>query len=625
MSQDVVREPESAVSVKASGAAAPVAAEAPHAAATDRWRLRLWPAIVIVLIQVAMMKLPMAVGIESPMTIFMGMMFGPILGVLGLAGWWLFASRVTWGDRLLVLGAWAIGAAGAWFFCHPTMNVRGMGLMMVALPAVSVMWVIWLFVSMEMPWNVRRWGLVVTLLGTWTYYSLVRIDGMSGSFATALSWRFMPTAEEKFLAEQPASGAVSQAPAATDAAPLVVSSADWPGFRGPDGTGRYTGEPIRVDWEASPPQAVWKHAIGPGWSSMAVVGDLLFTQEQRGEDEAIVCYATRSGEQLWAFQEKSRFFEVVAGTGPRATPTYHGGRIYAVSALGMVHCLDARSGAKIWSSPMVTAPNVSTPEWGYASSPVIVGSTVVVLPGKPEGQAVVAFDNGTGQRLWAAGDGDHSYTSIQRATFGGIEQLLALTSAGLIALNPSDGAILWTDPWPANGVARCVQPYVDGDTVLISTYFGIGSRKLRVKHSAGSWSTELVWESKDMKPYFNDLVVLDGYAYGFDGNIFCCLDLETGQRQWKGGRYGNGQVLLLEQQRKLLVLSEQGEVILLDAVPEERREVARFAAIDGKTWNHPVVAHGKLFVRNGEQIACFDVAPASRLAARGAQRNRDGR
>jgi outer membrane protein assembly factor BamB len=315
----------------------------------------------------------------------------------------------------------------------------------------------------------------------------------------------------------------------------------------------------------------------------------------------------QSGQELWAFGYEGRFEEVVSGAGPRATPTFHGGRIYAVGATGTLHCLNAANGKFIWKAAIIP-PEVKAPEWGYASSPVIVGSAVVVSPGRPSGSAVVAFHRESGQRLWGVGAGEHSYTSPQLTRLGGMEQVLALTSAGLTSIDPATGATLWFHEWPANQIARCVQPYVEQDSVLISTYFGVGSRMIQVNRTENEWSTNVRWESKDLKPYFNDLVVQDGYAYGFDGNIFCCVELASGKRAWKGGRYGSGQVLLLKQQKQLLVLSEQGEVILLEASPAELRERGRFPAIAGKTWNHPVVAHGKLFVRNADEMACFDVA-----------------
>jgi outer membrane protein assembly factor BamB len=270
-----------------------------------------------------------------------------------------------------------------------------------------------------------------------------------------------------------------------------------------------------------------------------------------------------------------------------------------------VHCLNAVTGEPIWRSQLVAA-NVPLPEWGYASSPVLVGDVVVVLPGRPKGAAALGLDRETGQQLWAAGEGEHSYTSPHRATLGGTDQILALTSAGLTGIDSLTGKVLSTYVWPSGG-ARCVQPYCEDDAVVISSFFEGESRKLKLDQDGNVWRE--VWKSQDMKPYFNDLVVQDGHAYGFDNNIFCCLNLASGKRAWKGGRYGNGQVLLLARQQQLLVLSETGDVILLEANPKEHKELAQFPAIEGKTWNHPVVARGKLFVRNGIEMACFDVSP----------------
>jgi outer membrane protein assembly factor BamB len=457
----------------------------------------------------------------------------------------------------------------------------------------------------------------VAIAATCFVYSLFRFDGVDGGFNPSINWRWEPTPEQKYVASLPKKETAEKPqgdPAAAEKPrePLVASEGDWIGFRGPARDSVYTGEPIAEDWNDHPPQLIWKRPIGPGWGSVAVVGNYLFTQEQRDKYEVVIALNVQTGEPVWEFSEENRFEEYIAGPGPRATPLFHDGKIYVVGANGSVNCLDALTGERLWHAEM-TDKDVNTPEWGYASSPIAIGDTIVTLPGKPDDHAVVAFNATTGEEVWAAGKGEHSYTSPHFATLCGVPQVLAFTSAGLIALEPSTGNILWQYDWDLKSVARCVQPYVKGDTVTISTFMGNDMRKLKITRDGDQWKHEVLWHSTDLKPYFNDMVVLDGYAYGFDNKIFSCIDLKDGVRKWKGGRYGNGQVLLLAQQKKLLVQSENGDVVLLEANPDKLEEVGRFKALDGKTWNHPVVAHGRLFVRNGKEIACFDV---SRKAAR---------
>lgn len=578
--------------------------------------LRLWPAVVILAIMLAMVNGPKVIETDNMLVMIICYMVGPLVGLVGITVWWLFFSRVSWleGFGMLIFAAGCGGALA--FFADKSM---GMSLFMAALPMVITIRVAWLILSFFMPWSVRRVGLIIAIAFTCFYYSLLRFDGVDGGFNAATSWRWEKTAEQKYVATLTSAKSEKKPEAETETksetdsaaektvAPLVAAEGDWVSFRGPHSDSVYDGPPISEDWKTNPPKLIWKRKIGPGWSSFVVVGNYLFTQEQRDKLEVLAAHDVSTGEIIWEFSEEARFEEYAAGPGPRATPLFHDGKIYVVGAKGSVNCLDAATGKAIWHSEMV-GKDVKVPEWGYSSSPVVFEDTIVTLPGKPDDHAVVAFDAKTGEKRWSAAKGEHSYTSAHLATICGVPQVLAFTSAGLMAIQPEDGKILWQYDWDLKTVARCVQPYVEGDTVTISTFMGNDMRKLKVTKDGDKWSTEVLWKSTDMKPYYNDMVVQDGFAYGFDNKIFACIDMATGKRTWKGGRYGNGQVLLLAKQKKLLLASEQGEVVLLEANPKKLVEVAKFKAIEGKTWNHPVVAHGKLFVRNGEEMACFDVA-----------------
>jgi outer membrane protein assembly factor BamB len=364
---------------------------------------------------------------------------------------------------------------------------------------------------------------------------------------------------------------------------------------------------IDADWAASPPRELWRKPVGPGWSSFAVVGDRLYTQEQRGENEAVVCMEADTGKEIWAHLDDKRFSEPVAGAGPRATPTFHDGRIYAQGATGVLNCLDARTGAKIWSADIAKDSGAAVPMWGFSASPLVLQGLVIVFAGGPGGKAVHAYKADTGEAAWAAGEGKLSYCSPQAAKIGGVEQILFCTEKGLVAFSPT-GGVLWQNDWAVDA-PRVVQPALVGDSdVLLGTGMGNGTRRVHVEGSGTDWKTSEVWLTKDFKPYFNDLVIAKGHLYGFDGEFFTCVDLEKGEKRWKARGYGSGQVLLLAEQNLLLVLSEKGEVALLEANPQKRVELpGKFQAIQGKTWNHPVVAHGKLFVRNGEEMACYKV------------------
>ena len=365
---------------------------------------------------------------------------------------------------------------------------------------------------------------------------------------------------------------------------------------------------VRIDsnWAGRPPVPLWRRPIGPGWSSFAVQGDLLYTQEQRGEDEIVTCYRVSTGEPVWQHRDAVRFWESNGGAGPRATPTIHGGRVFTMGATGLVNALDAGTGTVQWSRNAATDTGKSVPDWGIASSPVVFDDLVIVAVA---GQ-LAAYDAATGQTRWIGETGGGGYSSPHLVTIDGVPQVLLLRGARTISVSPADGTLLWEHRWqPAVSI---VQPaLVEGHDVLIASgdaMGGLGLRRVSVRQAGSGWVVEERWTSRALKPYFNDFVVHAGHAYGFDGSILACVDLADGQRRWKGGRYGHGQLMLLPDQDLLLILSEDGELALVKASAEGFAEVAKVRAIEGKTWNHPVLVGDVLLVRNGEEMAAFRVA-----------------
>ena len=229
---------------------------------------------------------------------------------------------------------------------------------------------------------------------------------------------------------------------------------------------------------------------------------------------------------------------------------------------------------------------------------------------------LVAYEIATGKALWFGPAGGWGYSSPHLVTIDGVKQILLMNGAGVISVTPATGTQLWKYPWPGDGI---VQPALtaDGD-VLIGTGSGMGPgagmgvRRIAVTNGPGGWTGEARWTSAGLKPYFNDFVVHKGSAFGFDGSILACIDLKDGKRKWKGGRYGHGQLILLPEQDLLLVLSEEGELALVAAAPDQFKELARVPAIEGKTWNHPAMVGDLLLVRNDQEMAAFRLPLAHR-------------
>jgi outer membrane protein assembly factor BamB len=480
----------------------------------------------------------------------------------------------------------------------------------------------------------------------------VRTNGILGG-APELAWRWASTAEERLLAQardEPAAPPSAPAapatpperpvvkvgedpsrpgPAALPAAPTTPGNkpaaaaknaeaatpdvtrmrAEWPGFRGPGRDSHVRGVRIETDWSKSPPVALWRRPIGPGWSSFAVNGDRLYTQEQRGNDEIVASYEVSTGKPVWMHRDAARFWESNGGAGPRGTPTLSNGRVYTLGATGILNALDADDGAVVWSRNAASDTGVKVPGWGFTSSPLVVGDVVIAATSG----ALVAYDRATGDKRWFVKSEGGSYSSPQLVTIGATPQVLLMGGAGATSVAPGDGAVLWKHAWPGSPI---VQPAMlpDGDLLLSTAdaMGGLGTRRIGIAHGAGGWTVEERWTSRGLKPYFNDFVVHKSHAFGFDGSILSCIDLADGERKWKGGRYGNGQLVLLPDQDLLLVLSEEGELALVSAATDKFTELARFPALEGKTWNHPAVVGEVLLVRNSQEMAAFRLPLASR-------------
>jgi hypothetical protein len=570
-------------------------------------RLRIWPAVLVIAIPWLALKVAewVAPGTPIQMQLFI---WRPLATTAGILLWWIFASRIPWRDRLRGLAIFAVLGSIAYWLMDPSLG--GMIFTYIVLPTVSIVAAVAFLVTPFLSWGRRQLVALGLVTLAWAYYTSVRFDGVTGEIAPTLTFRWVPTSEEKY---REAGGlAINENPSAQEdvaGEPLTLQAGDWPGFRGPDRDGRLTEVAIDADWEKNPPKELWRHRVGPGWSSFAVVSDRLFTQEQLDKDELIVCYDANTGAPLWVHKDDARFTESIAGPGPRATPTFHEGKLYVLGATGLLNCLDAATGRQIWSRDIVKDSGATVPTWGFSSSPFVVDGVATVFAGGPDGKSVLGYDIETGEPAWQGGEGKLSYCSMQPARLEGVDQLLMATEQGLAAFQPQGGEVLWNHVWEINGIQRVVQPAILNETdVLLGSPFGEGLRRIHVSQQDGKWDSQEVWTTKDISPYYNDFVVHDDHLYGFDGAFLTCVSLEDGKRQWKARGYGNGQVLLLAEQELLLVLSETGTVALVEAKPDKRREVASFQAIEGKTWNHPVVAHGKLFVRNGEEAACYQLA-----------------
>jgi outer membrane protein assembly factor BamB len=610
--------------------------------------LRLWPGVAAAILVLIGFALP---SVSAQYAVYG--MIGFALGTLIILLWWLLISRARWYERLGAIVLIVLAAIAEKYVVDPSVAGGGMGNMayLLVTPTLCVALVAWASVSRRLAPGPRAAAAAAAVVLGCLPWTLLRTGGITAEGKSDFHWRWSATPEERLLAKSaneslpppaavPSAAAAAPAPAASEpsppaaspapgaktaaaakpeaAAPIVsavpMKRAEWPGFRGPDRNGVVHGVHIATDWSQSPPVQMWRHDVGPGWSSFAVSGNFFYTQEQRGGDEVVSCYRVSNGEPVWRHRDATRFWESNGGAGPRGTPTLHDGRVYTFGGTGLLNVLDAATGALVWSHNAASDTHVKTPMWGFSSSPLVVGNVVIVATGGK----LAAYDIASGALRWMGGGGGFSYSSPHLASIDGVDQVIFMSGPGTVGVEPATGKVLWRYAWDGGAI---VQPGLtaEGDVLVntISMSGGLGIRRISIAHQSGAWTSSERWSSTGLKPYFNDFVVHKGYAYGFDGAILSCIDLQDGTRKWKGGRYGNGQLVLLADQDLLLVLSEEGELALVKAAPDQFTEIAaRIPALEGKTWNHPVLVRDVLLVRNDHEMAAFRLTRSDQSLAR---------
>ena len=380
----------------------------------------------------------------------------------------------------------------------------------------------------------------------------------------------------------------------------------WTSYRGPNRDGRYDEMPVLTNWPAQGLPLVWKAPIGVGYASFTIADGRAYTIEQRRRKEVVAAYDVNTGRELWIQAWNAEFTEET-GDGPRTTPTWDDGWIYALGATGELRAINASTGAVRWGKNILSDNQAQNLQWAMSASPLIVDDKVIVLPGGTNGKSVVAYNKVTGAPVWRAQNDQQAYVSPMLVTLAGRRQILVVSSARVFGLAPEDGALLWSSPWDTDMGINVSQPIVvDANRFFISSGYGKGAALIEVSGSGNSFQTKTIWTNINMKNKFNSSVLHNGHVYGLDEGILSCVDVNTGARKWKGGRYGYGQVIVASDH--LIVLSDTGELALVKASPDAYTEVAKFAALDGKTWNYPAIAGGKLFVRNAKEMAVYKIA-----------------
>lgn len=509
-------------------------------------------------------------------------------------------SRVRWWPLVVFVAPLVVAIAVlAWM---PTDDRQSMNMLSMLLGVIAgTLAFTWLVALSRLRWRVRLGTVAALAACAALFLALVRINGVTGDLLPILEWRFATQAEP----DLPSRPEVDTTEADADR-PVPADAADFPEFFAPGRTGKLDGPALATDWEAAPPEELWRRSVGEGWSGFAVAGRDAITQEQYGADEAVVCYDLMTGEVRWSFRYPARYETTAGGLGPRATPTIGGDHVYTLGATGILNAFERASGKLLWTVDILASNDAPLPDWGVTGSPLLVDDTVVVSAGGPGGRSLVAYERATGKVRWAAGSELAHWSSPRLATLHGVRQILIFNASELTSHDAATGKILWSYPWSADHVHVCLPVVLPGDRVVLSTGYGNGAHLVQVERDdAGTFRARTVWESRRMKAKFANILAIDDALYGLDDGIFACVDLETGDRLWKGGRYGHGQMLLVGD--VLLLTSERGAVVLLDPNPEKLVELTRIEVFDEKTWNPPALAGRYLLVRNASEAACFQL------------------
>lgn len=495
---------------------------------------------------------------------------------------------IRWWPLFVILGLAILGIIVIWIVEAGHRQDKVFWIIMVVI-LTTFLGVLWLLCFSRLRWRFRLIALAIVALCVFLSASLLQFKGFSGDLIPIFEWRW----QEKPTTFRQDSGGTST---------TEMSAMDYPQFLGQHRNGVVSGITLNLDWETHPPKLVWRRPVGAGWSGFAIVGNSAVTQEQEDDWEKVVCYELDTGEIKWSHRDQARFYAPPAGLGPRATPTISGNRVYTVGSTGILNCLDFETGEQLWTTHIFENNKAEPPPWGVSISPLVFGDLVIVSAG-----GAMAYHSETGEIAWTGYRTPSGYSSPLLTTLAGTEQIVIFNQRLITAHEPLTGKLLWKQPW-SQRYAECVaQPVpLPDDKLLVSTGYGVGAKLYQIsRNPAGEFNVSVIWETVYLKAKFTNIIYHENYLYGLDDGIFACVNPVDGKRQWKRGRYGHGQTLLISD--VLLVLTESGEIVLVEPDPEVHTEHARFSVLKDLTWNTPALAGHYLLVRNDREAACYQL------------------
>jgi len=384
---------------------------------------------------------------------------------------------------------------------------------------------------------------------------------------------------------------------------LAVQAADWPHFRGPDANGISAEKGINKDWKAKPPKELWHVPVtDDGYAGPSVAAGKVFIIDHAATDDVVRAYDLTSGKQVWEFKYADADKPNYGFS--RATPTYDSGKLYTLSRIGNLTCLDAEKGTKIWTHNLRKEFQGLTGRWDYAQSPVIDGEKLIVCPGGPN--SVLVLNKLTGEQLFSGGGPDPAgYATPVIATINGKKQYVVFEGKALIGVDADKGGPpLWKCAWTTQSEVNAASPVVvDDSSIFVTSGYGVGCGLIKVNGA----QAQVAWANKEIKAHFNSPVLINGQIYGIgDGFGLVCLDPQTGKENWKQGGFEKGGLIAID--GVLIAMNGQaGDCVMAEAKPDAYKELGRFVPLGGQSWTAPIVADMKLIVRNKTKLACYDL------------------
>lgn len=380
---------------------------------------------------------------------------------------------------------------------------------------------------------------------------------------------------------------------------------DWPQWRGANRDGVSAETSLLTDWPKEGPKKVWEVKGGQGYSSFAVVGGKVYTILQDGAKETVLCWDADTGKEIWRFGYACHY-ENDWGSGPRSTPTIEGGLVYTVGGTGLFHCLKADTGEEVWKHDLLKEFNAENLRWGVTFSPLIEGDLIYTNPGGPNGGSIAAFDKKTGKLAWKALDDIAGYSSPIAATLAKVRQIVFFMGRSLVSVSPKDGKEYWRYDWETSYDCNIATPIIVDDYVFISSGYGKGAAVFKVEGGENKLTVKRVYETTKMCNHFSSCVLYEKHLYGFsDPGILVCMEFATGNVKWTERGFKKGSLLVAD--GHLIILGEEGTLAVAEATPDKYREKARHQVFQSKCWSAPVLANGKLYVRDETAVKCFEL------------------